>query len=172
MRAGLALVSEDRRQYGLVPEGSVEDNLALATLRRYATHGWLSHAARSAACAGQVRALGIHAASLATPVAQLSGGNQQKVVLGRWLLAQPRVLLLDEPTRGIDVGARAEIYAIVSALSASGLGIVLVSSDLPEVLGMSHRVLVLRAGRVAAALDGEAATPEAVMSAAALAGGA
>jgi D-xylose transport system ATP-binding protein len=168
MRAGLALVSEDRRRYGLVAEGSVEDNLSLAILARLARHGWLSPDARARACAEQMHALDIHAPSLATPVARLSGGNQQKVMLGRWLMTRPRVLLLDEPTRGIDVGARAAIHGLVARLAADGLAVVLVSSDLPEVLGMSHRLLVLREGRVTAEFTAESATPEAVMSAAAL----
>ena len=97
---------------------------------------------------------------------QLSGGNQQKVVLGKWLMANPRVLFLDEPTRGIDVGAKAEIYQLIAELAGQGLGVVLVSSELPELLGMSHRVLVLSQGRPTAQLESEAATPETVMAAA------
>jgi D-xylose transport system ATP-binding protein len=166
LAAGLALLTEDRQRFGLVPAGSVEDNLTLATLRRFARHGLLDPVARAAACRAQVEALRIRAADLAAPVARLSGGNQQKVVLGRWLMAEPRVLLLDEPTRGIDVGARAEIYRLIGELTARGLGIVLVSSDLPELLGLSHRVAVMNRGRIAATLPGDAATPEAVMAAA------
>jgi D-xylose transport system ATP-binding protein len=165
--AGLALVSEDRKRYGLVPEASVLENLTLATLGRFASSlGLLDQAGRRAAAAGQYQALGVRAASLFALVKQLSGGNQQKVVLGRWLLARPRVLFLDEPTRGIDVGAKAEIYGLVNRLAASGLGVVLVSSDLPEVLGLSHRVVVLAQGRKTATLTAAEATPERVMAAA------
>jgi D-xylose transport system ATP-binding protein len=166
IRAGLALVSEDRKRYGLVPEGSVRDNLTLATLRRFVRSGLLDHGRRDREARAQADALRIRSASLDTPVRLLSGGNQQKVVLGRWLLARPRVLLLDEPTRGIDVGAKAEVYHLVAELARSGLGVVLVSSELPEVLGMSHRVLVLSQGRATALLDAADATPERVMAAA------
>ena len=106
----------------------------------------------------------LKAASLDAPVSQLSGGNQQKVVLGRWLLRRPRVLLLDEPTRGIDVGAKSEIYDLIGRLVGEGLGVLLVSSELPELLGLSHRVLVLSQGRPMSILDGGAATPERVMA--------
>ena len=121
---------------------------------------------REALAREEAAALRIKAPGLRAPVRQLSGGNQQKVVLGKWLMASPRVLFLDEPTRGIDVGAKAEIYQVIAELSAQGLGVVLVSSDLPELLGMSHRVLVLSQGRPTAQLDGDAATPETVMAAA------
>jgi len=166
LAAGMALLSEDRQRFGLVPAASVEDNLTLATLRRFARHGLIDAGRRTAAARARVGELRIRAPGLATPVDQLSGGNQQKVVLGRWLEAEPRVLLLDEPTRGIDVGARAEIYRLIGELTARGLAVVLVSSDLPELLGLSHRVLVLNRGRITASLEGERATPEAVMAAA------
>ncbi|MEY4374131.1 MAG: hypothetical protein RL760_297 [Candidatus Eisenbacteria bacterium] len=169
LEAGLALVSEDRRRQGLVPEGSVLDNLSLATLARFAPHGLLHEATRTQACRAQVDGLELRPASLETTVLRLSGGNQQKVVLGRWLLAGPRVLLLDEPTRGIDVGARAAIHDLIVRLSAEGMAIVLVSSDLPELLALSDRVLVLADGRATALLSREAASPEAVIAAATLA---
>ena len=164
--AGLALVSEDRKRYGLVLEASVAENMTLATLARFSRGGLLDHGAREAEARAQFDALGIRAPGLQALVSQLSGGNQQKVVLGKWLLAQPRVLFLDEPTRGIDVGARAEIYQLIAGLAARGLGVVLVSSDLPELLGMSHRVLVLSLGRATAELAADRATPETVMAAA------
>jgi D-xylose transport system ATP-binding protein len=164
--AGLALVSEDRKRYGLVLEASVGENLTLATLRQFARGLFLDHAARERESMAQFQALRIKAPGLASLVNQLSGGNQQKVVLGKWLMARPRVLFLDEPTRGIDVGAKAEIYNLVAELARQGLAVVLVSSDLPEVLGMSHRVLVLSQGRQTALLVGAAATPESVMAAA------
>ena len=164
--AGLALVSEDRKRYGLVPEASVLENLTLATLRRFATSGFLSGSARAGAGLEQYESLGVRGTGLHGLVKELSGGNQQKVVLGKWLLTRPRVLFLDEPTRGIDVGAKAEIYTLIGRLAAAGLGVVLVSSDLSELLGLSHRVLVLAQGRQTALLEAEAATPEGVMAAA------
>jgi D-xylose transport system ATP-binding protein len=164
--AGLALVGEDRKRYGLFARGSVLDNMTLASLRAFRRRGLIDDRARRAATSSQATALRLKAASLEVPVAQLSGGNQQKVILGRWLLRRPRVLLLDEPTRGIDVGAKSEIYDLIGRLVAGGLGVVLVSSELPELLGLSHRVLVLNQGRPMGLFEGEAATPERVMSAA------
>ncbi|HET8645222.1 MAG TPA: sugar ABC transporter ATP-binding protein, partial [Vicinamibacteria bacterium] len=162
IRAGIALVSEDRKRFGLVPEGSVRDNLTLVTLRRFVRRGLLDHDTRDGQARTQADALRIRAASLDTPVRLLSGGNQQKVVLGKWLLASPRVLLLDEPTRGIDVGAKAEVYQLVAELAGRGLGVVLVSSELPEVLGMSHRVHVMRGGRLVAKFDRAEASAETI----------
>jgi len=164
--AGLALVSEDRKRYGLVLEASIAENITLATLRRFTHRGLLDHRSREEEAGEQFAALRIKAPGLHALVNQLSGGNQQKVVLAKWLMAHPRVLFLDEPTRGIDVGAKAEIYQLIAELAARGLGVILVSSDLPELLGMSQRVLVLSQGRPTAQLDDEAATPEAVMAAA------
>jgi D-xylose transport system ATP-binding protein len=164
--AGMALVSEDRKRYGLVLEATVGENITLATLRRFARHLLLDNRERDKAAVAQSGALRIKTASMRTIVNHLSGGNQQKVVLGKWLLTRPRILFLDEPTRGIDVGAKAEIYQLVKELAASGLAVIMVSSELPEVLGMSHRVLVLNQGRQTALLEGEAATPETVMAAA------
>jgi D-xylose transport system ATP-binding protein len=164
--AGLALVSEDRKRYGLVLDAPIFDNLTLATLGRFVRHGLLDHRGREKASRAQIDALRIKAPGLWTLLSQLSGGNQQKVVLGKWLMAEPRVLFLDEPTRGIDVGAKQEIYHLISDLAARGLGVVLVSSDLPELLGLSHRVVVLNQGRETAIFDGDAATPEHVMAAA------
>jgi D-xylose transport system ATP-binding protein len=164
--SGMALVSEDRKRYGLVLEASVGENLALATLRRFAKGPFVDNRKREEECREKFRSLRIRAPGLFTIVRDLSGGNQQKVVLGKWLMARPRVLFLDEPTRGIDVGAKAEIYELVAQLAQQGLAVALVSSDLPELLGMSHRVLVLSQGRQTALLEAQAATPEAVMAAA------
>ncbi len=163
---GIALVSEDRKRHGLVPDASVTDNLTLATLDRFAPRGVLDVDAQLREARRQVDTLRIRAADLDAPVAQLSGGNQQKVILARALLAEPRVLLLDEPTRGIDVGAKRELYELIGRLVAEGRGVVLVSSDLPELLGLCHRVLVLSQGRCTALLEGDLASPEAVMTAA------
>jgi D-xylose transport system ATP-binding protein len=164
--AGLALVGEDRQRDGLLPEASVLENLTLPTLSRYRRGAFLDGGALASAAAEEVSALSIKTPSLATAAAGLSGGTQQKVVLGKWLLARPRVLLLDEPTRGIDVGSKAEIHGIIGRLASEGVAIVLVSSDLPELLGLSHRVLVLAKGKSRAVLPFAAATPEAVMAAA------
>ena len=166
MAAGLCLVSEDRKRYGLVLEASIRENMTLPTLSRFVKRGLLDHSARDRAARQQFDALRVKAPGLMTRVGALSGGNQQKVVLGKWLMGRPRILFLDEPTRGIDVGAKAEIYELIAELARQGLGLVLVSSELPELLGMAHRVVVLNQGRKTAALDRAAATPEAVMAAA------
>lgn len=168
IRAGVALVSEDRKRYGLVLESPVEENLILAFMRRLAKKGFLDHSAIEKECAEQVRAMRIKTPSLSSWVNKLSGGNQQKVVLGKWLMTRPKVLFLDEPTRGIDVGAKSEIYELMGKLASQGIGIVLVSSDLPEILGLSHRLLVLNQGRMTAKLEAGEATPERVLAAAAL----
>jgi D-xylose transport system ATP-binding protein len=164
--AGLALVGEDRKRYGLVPEASVLENLTLPALTRFRRGALLDDEARTRESQAQVEALSIRTPSLAARAGNLSGGTQQKVVLARWLLTRPRVFFLDEPTRGIDVGSRAEIHEIVGRLAREGVAIVLVSSDLPELLSLSHRVLVLSQGRQTAVLPHALATPEAVMAAA------
>lgn len=164
--AGLALVSEDRKRYGLVLSASIRDNMTLAALRRFVRGLFLKHDEEDRRTEEQFRGLRVRAPGLRSVVNTLSGGNQQKVVLGKWLIATPKVLLLDEPTRGIDVGAKAEIYELINRLASAGMGVVMVSSDLPELLGLSHRVLVMNKGRVTAELEGQAATAAAVMSAA------
>jgi D-xylose transport system ATP-binding protein len=166
MQLGLALVSEDRKRFGLVVEAAILENLTLSVLRRFARRFLLDHRGRRTASQEQVDSLHIRTPGLAVLASNLSGGNQQKVVLGKWLLTNPRVLLLDEPTRGIDVGAKAEIYELIARLAGQGLAVVLVSSELPEVLGLSHRVLVLSQGRPTATLTAAEATPERVMAAA------
>jgi ribose transport system ATP-binding protein len=150
---GLGLVPEDRKTHGLVLGLSVERNLALPNTRRLSSWGWMRGAAESALAARWVRDMRIKTASLTQPARDLSGGNQQKVVLGKWLAAEVDVLIVDEPTRGIDVGAKVEIYDLMNALTAQGRGIVMISSELPEVLGMSDRVLVMRGGAVVAGLE-------------------
>ncbi|AUX45298.1 D-ribose transporter ATP-binding protein [Sorangium cellulosum] len=164
--SGIALVSEDRKRYGLVLESTLLDNLTLATLRRFVKGLFLDHTEREVKALEQMRALRTKAPGPLALANQLSGGNQQKIVIGKWLMAGPRVLLLDEPTRGIDVGAKAEIYRLIHDLAAGGLAVVLVSSELPELLGMSHRVLILTQGRMTACLDRKDATAERVMAAA------
>ena len=165
---GVALVSEDRKKYGLVMSSSVQQNLVLAVLNKLVSNGFINWSAVEKTCAEQVDAMRIKAPGLDALVEKLSGGNQQKVILGKWLATKPKVLLLDEPTRGIDVGAKAEIYELMGRLAAQGLGIVMVSSDLPEFLGLCHRMIVLNQGRMTAKFDYHDATPEKVLAAAAL----
>ncbi len=164
--AGLALVGEDRQREGLVSNASVLENLTLPALGRFRRGALLDDAARERESRAQVEALSIRTPSLRSRVDTLSGGTQQKVALGKWLLTRPRALFLDEPTRGIDVGSKAEIHQIAGRLAREGVAIVLVSSDLPELLALSHRVLVLSQGRQTAMLPRSLATPEAVLSAA------
>jgi D-xylose transport system ATP-binding protein len=166
LRRGMALVSEDRRRYGLILEQSVGFNLSLASLRRL-MHNGLIDADREFQENRRVYAsLGIKAPGLESVVAKLSGGNQQKTVLGKMLMTGPNVILLDEPTRGIDVGAKLEIYEIINALTASGKAVVLVSSELPELIGMSDRILMLHEGRIGGTFSRVEATQERLMHAA------
>ena len=167
LRAGIAYLSEDRRQLGLSLPQSITANITLATLRNYVTRmGLLGRSAEHAVAEGFREKLNIRTPSLDTPVEQLSGGNQQKTMLAKWLNAKPAVLVLDEPTRGIDVGAKAEVHQIIDELAASGMAIILISSDLPEVLAMSDRVLVMREGRQTGLFDRTEATEETVITAA------
>jgi ABC-type sugar transport system ATPase subunit len=160
--AGLALVPEDRKGAGLVLEMTVGENLTLASLGRY-SRGLVDDLAEARAAGAEAARLEVRAAALDVEVGTLSGGNQQKVVLGKWLLTGPRVLLLDEPTRGVDVGARAEIYRIVRELVAGGLAVLLASSDLPELRLLCDRILVLREGRLAGELSRAEASEEAIL---------
>ena len=166
MRAGIALVPEDRRQQGLVLEASIERNVTATGLRGLARGGLLFGGVERRFAAEWTGRLQTRFASLADPVGRLSGGNQQKVVLAKWLSTDPAVLIVDEPTRGIDVGTKAEVHRLLSDLAARGVAVLMVSSDLPEVLGMADRVLVMREGRLVAELARADATDEAVMRAA------
>jgi ribose transport system ATP-binding protein len=166
IRRGVGLLPEDRKSQGLVLGLSVARNLALPSTPRLCRLGVVDPAAEAALGRRQVDQLRVKTPSLAQRVALLSGGNQQKVVLGKWLAADVDVLLMDEPTRGVDVGARQEIYELVNRLTAAGAGVLLISSELPELLAMSDRILVLHRGRVAAELDAREATQERVLSAA------
>jgi ribose transport system ATP-binding protein len=153
IRAGIAHVPEDRKGAGLVLTQSVLDNGSLPHLNAFSAGGWLRNGRRTEAVGAAMTSVRLKAKGLGQLVGNLSGGNQQKVVLARWLTQNCSVLLLDEPTRGVDVGARGEIYAIVRRLAADGLAVVLVSSDMPELIGLSHRVHVLRAGGIAGSLS-------------------
>ncbi|MET7351126.1 sugar ABC transporter ATP-binding protein [Streptomyces mirabilis] len=164
MAAGIGLIPEDRKGQGLLLDASVEENLGLVTMRA-ATHGGLVDLKGQRAAAARIaEQLGVRMAGLGQQVRTLSGGNQQKVVIGKWLLADTKVLILDEPTRGIDVGAKVEIYQLVNELTAAGAAVLMISSDLPEVLGMSDRVLVMAQGRIAGELSADEATQDSVMA--------
>ncbi len=164
IKHGVAFVTEDRKRYGLILDQTILRNMTLAGLRRLSGRFITDENAEAAAGERAAKDLRIKAPSVFTIAGTLSGGNQQKVVLAKWLLTNPRVLFLDEPTRGIDVGAKQEIYAQINRLAESGLAIVLISSELPEVLGLSDRMIVLHEGRVTGEFIRTEATPEAVMS--------
>ena len=161
---GIAFVTEDRKRYGLFFDQTVLHNMTMSALRRISGGFITDEADEFAASAPLFESLNIKASSLLTAVGALSGGNQQKVVLARCLLTQPRILFLDEPTRGIDVGAKQEIYAEIDRLAQSGLAVVMISSELPELLGLSDRIIVLHKGRVTGEFTRERASPEGLMA--------
>ena len=165
IRAGLALVPEDRKQQGLVLEMALRDNIGLPGLGRYQrVAGWANFARQAADADQMIERLAIRTPGPAQIVQYLSGGNQQKVVLGKWLALAPRVLLLDEPTRGIDVGAKQAIYHLMEELAASGVAVLFASSELEEILGMADEVLVMHEGRITGQLQRDALSEEAIMS--------
>ena len=164
IKQGIGFVTEDRKRFGLVLDQTILNNMTLAGLRRISGRFITSVDAEAAAGERAIKDLRVKANSVFTIAGTLSGGNQQKIVLAKWLLTNPRVLFLDEPTRGIDVGAKQEIYAQINALAKTGLAIVLVSSELPEVLGLSDRIVVLHEGRMTGEFTRATATPEAVMA--------
>lgn len=163
VRAGLALVPEDRRHHGLVLPFPISDNLSLPNYDQLSAFGWLLPGKIAALSHDMMQRLSVRAFGPAQPAGQLSGGNQQKVVLGKWLARSPRVIILDEPTRGVDVGARSEIYALMDRLAGDGAAILMISSDMEEVLGMSDRVLVMHEGRLAGELARREMNEEAIM---------
>jgi ABC-type sugar transport system ATPase subunit len=162
---GLGLVPEDRKRQGLVPGLTARENLTLPLLGApaLARGGFIRRRAERSLAAGLFQQVRLRPSAIEAPVLGLSGGNQQKVVLARWLATRCGILLLDEPTRGVDVGAKAEVHALIDALAAGGTAVLLVSSELPELMALSHRILVLREGRLAGALSRAEATEEAVM---------
>jgi ribose transport system ATP-binding protein/rhamnose transport system ATP-binding protein len=163
---GIAYVSEDRRGQSLVADFSILDNATLPVLRKSSRFGIVSRVRELAAVDGPLRRMRLKFASYDQPAGTLSGGNQQKVVLAKWMATEPRVLILDEPTQGIDVQAKAEVHRIISGLAEQGMAIILISSDMPELIAMSDRVVVMREGRQTAVLDRARATPEAIGAAA------
>jgi len=168
IQQGLMLVPEDRQREGLVQVLSVRDNMLLASLRNYFNRVALSRSKELAAVNQYVKDLAIKVANIENPINSLSGGNQQKVVVGKALLTNPRVLLLDEPTRGIDVGAKREIFDIVVRLAQQGLGIIFVSTELKEVLAISDRILVMSKGRVTSEFARGEATEQMLVEASAI----
>jgi rhamnose transport system ATP-binding protein len=166
MAAGVGFVPEDRRQQGLVMDMSVQQNVALASLGRLRKAGLIHASAERAMAADWAARLKIKYGRLTDPVAMLSGGNQQKVVLAKWLGRDPAVLIVDEPTRGVDVATKAEVHHLLAELARSGVGILMISSELPEVLGVSDRILVMREGRLVAEFTHSGASEETIMSAA------
>ncbi len=167
MELGIAYMTEDRRQLGLIMSMSVAANITLPTLHQYVGRLGLIRREQELATAEQFRQrLAIRTPSVSEAVGRLSGGNQQKVMLSKWLNVQPRLLILDEPTRGIDVGAKAEVHRIIGELAGAGLGILLISSEMPEVLAMSDRILVMREGRQMGIFSREEATQERILAAA------
>jgi ribose transport system ATP-binding protein len=166
IEAGLALVPEDRKRQGLVMELSVAANVSLAGLGRVERYGCLSNRLERALARDYTQRLSIRAASPGQPVRHLSGGNQQKVVVAKWLATHPKVLLLDEPTRGIDINAKNQIYRLIHELAEAGLAIVMISSELPEIMAIAHRILVLSEGRQTAEFSRSQASQEAILRAA------
>ncbi len=166
MSAGVGLLPEDRRLQGLMMGMSVRENATLGVLARLSRAGWIDGARETAEVAPASRQLALDCPSMEAPVSQLSGGNQQKVLLARWLLLHPQVLFLDDPTRGIDVGAKQDVYRLIDELAAEGKAIILVSSELPELLRCCDRILVLNEGRATAVYDADEATQEKIMGAA------
>ena len=167
LRHGMALLTEDRKLNGLFLMLSVLENMQIASVRNHSGQGFVQQSKLSATCAEMVRALRVKTPGLDETVENLSGGNQQKVLIARWLMTKPRILILDEPTRGVDVGAKAEIHRLMSELAEQGLAIIMISSELPEVLGMSDRIMVMHEGRASGFLDRAEATQEKIMQLAA-----
>jgi ribose transport system ATP-binding protein len=163
VRHGIGYLSEDRKHFGLATGLDVETNIVMPSLRRFARAGFVDSAATRRAAQDGVRRLRIKTAGVGQPVRLLSGGNQQKIVIAKWLLRDCDILFFDEPTRGIDIGAKSEIYQLIRELAAQGKAIVLISSELPEVLRMSHRILVMCEGRITGELPGGRATQEDIM---------
>jgi ABC-type sugar transport system ATPase subunit len=165
-RAGVAMVTEDRKRLGLFPDLDVAGNVSICSLGSAVQAGLLSRGREEALVAGPIRDTGVKTPGPHAAITGLSGGNQQKCIIGRWLLTKPRILLLDDPTRGIDVGAKAELYQLIDRLCREGMAVILTSSELPELLTLSDRIVVLAEGRLTASFDRAAATEQKIMEAA------
>ena len=166
LRAGLAMIPESRKEQGLLLGRPITENVSLASLARLSELGLVRRRAERQAVTSALGQVGVRVPGLVAPVSTLSGGNQQKALFARILLRGPRVLVADEPTRGVDVGAKCAIYELLTSLAAQGLGVLFISSDAEEILGLAHRALVMRAGRIAAEFRGEAMTEAAILGAA------
>jgi ABC-type sugar transport system ATPase subunit len=169
-RLGIAYVSEDRKTLGLLPNRPVLENATISNLSRFRRLGFLRLTRERAYVRNIIKKLDIRLSGMDAEIRTLSGGNQQKVLIGRALAVEPRILIFDEPTRGVDIGAKGEIYALIEELVASGMCVILISSEMEEILRLADRVVVLRRGRVAATLSREEASETSIMRAAALAG--
>jgi ribose transport system ATP-binding protein len=163
IQAGICLVPEDRRGRGIIAPMTVRDNMTLPALESYARLGVVKRVTEISAARDTAAALSVKASSIEAPVATLSGGNQQKVVLGKWLALEPRVMIFDEPTQGVDVGAKAEIHRLIRRLADEGAAVVMISSDIEEIVAESDRVAVMHEGRITGILDRASSTPEAIM---------
>jgi rhamnose transport system ATP-binding protein len=161
---GLAYVPEDRRRHGVILPLPISNNATLASLPQFAAQGWLDFKQERTRAAEAVRQLAVKTPSIFAPVSNLSGGNQQKVALAKWLTTKPRVIILDEPTQGIDVGAKSEIHRLIGDLAEQGLAVLMISSELPEILGMSDHIAVMHAGRLAGVLPRSEATQEKILA--------
>ncbi|MDF2841063.1 MAG: transporter ATP-binding protein, partial [Clostridia bacterium] len=163
IKAGVAYVTEDRKGNGLILIDDIKQNITIANLKSLSPQGILNKNEEVKAANQYKDSLNIKAPSVEQKVGNLSGGNQQKVSLGKWLFVKPNVLILDEPTRGIDVGAKFEIYTLMNELVSQGLSIIMISSELPEILGMSDRIYVVSEGKIAGELTANEATQEKIM---------
>jgi len=158
------LIPEDRRTCGLIVDMNIRENISLPKLNRFATSGLIQFGKEKAAAKQACQSINVKAPSIEMKAANLSGGNQQKVVLAKWLTLSPKVLIFDEPTRGIDVGAKAEIYALIRELSNQGVSLIVISSEMEEVLGISDRIAIMHEGRITGVLEREQFSEEAVMA--------
>jgi len=168
IRLGISYVPEDRGLHGLIPDMNISSNISLPLLESFTKHGWINTREERNSTFASARQMEVRAKHIWQLAKELSGGNQQKVVLAKWLSTKPRILILDEPTRGIDVGTKAAVHHLMNELAAEGIGILMISSELPEILGMSDRVVVMREGHLTEILDRNQATQEKIITAATL----
>jgi rhamnose transport system ATP-binding protein len=164
IKNGIAYLPEDRRRHGVILDMAISANITLASLDALSRWGMMDFQREKEVAADYSRRLGIKTPAIFTPVATLSGGNQQKVALSRWLVTKPSVLILDEPTQGIDVGAKSEIHALMTELAKQGVAILMISSELPEILGMSDRIAVMHGGTIVGVIDRADATQEKILA--------
>ena len=164
IKKGIALCPEDRKDQGIVPYRSIEENISISILSKLSRFGFLNRRREAEIAENGIREFNVKTPDRFKKIGELSGGNQQKVILARWLAASPKVLILDDPTKGIDVGAKQEIYQMACNLAKRGMAVILISSELPEVLGLSDRIVVMCQGHIAGELSGEEATDEKVLT--------